>query len=104
MCLAGSPTQSTIDRTTLSSQLSLDAINRPRQLDLSVLTATKTMIQSVVKEKSSNDNNGSFLAGIKPIEVPNIDQKPSKSILKKKNLVCHEIRAPENNDDFEGTE
>lgn len=52
----------------------------------------------MARAKSTNDAN------VKTLEVPNINQKPSKSILKKKNLVEHEIRAQSNiNDDIEGT-
>lgn len=95
MCL-GSVIESASNRTTLSpSSTIIDAINRTCQ-------PTNTDQTNTPKVKLSNDGNNSPLTDAKPLEVPNINQKPSKSILKKKNLVEHEIRASfDINDDIE---
>lgn len=42
------------------------------------------------------------LPDVKPLEVPNIDAKPQKSILKNGNLVKNESRAPITGDNYEG--
>lgn len=64
-----------------------------------MLSATTT--QSLSKAKSANETN------VTALEVPNINQKPSKSILKKKEMIDYgsfvEHEAPIINDDIEGT-
>lgn len=73
----------------------LDTINRTCQLN-------NTDQTNLPKVKLSNDGSDSLQIDAKTLEVPNINQKPSKSILKKKNLVEHEIRASlDTSDDIE---
>lgn len=86
--ITGSTIESTNNRTILSSSLSADALNK------SMLSATPN--QSVSKAKLTNDPNA--------LDVPNINQKPSKSILKKRDSGDHEIRASSINERIEGNQ
>lgn len=96
-CSSGSTIDPTNDRTTLSPSSTFDTINRICQ------PSTTTMDQkNTPKLKLTSDGNDSLLYDAKTLEVPNINQKPSKSILKKKNLVEQEIRASlDTSDDIE---
>lgn len=82
----GSTIESPNNRATLSPSSTLDTVNRTCQ-------PNTTDRKHVPKIKSTNDRSDSLLPDVKTVEVPNINQKPAKSILKKKNLVEHEIRA-----------